>query len=342
MSNGLGSSNGEKVAFKSLIVQESNAENVPITYACRYDDNNQNLPRKSAQVSLHYDLVYPCGMDINDAQKYVAQQLLQSSALAWAILPAAETCNRPVIFNNVWLFGVSSEPRDEVLPDVDCQTLVPGPEECCNVIELNMRFLATGSYDDDVLDDALIRFLRAELSTPELTYELPIQTAPVDPFYDVPNVGIDHEDFTTSSSSQSKSSQKRLLPFGAFFIAALAVLCFGVLLIVVRRYRRRRLNWFQKHENIGEDDEEFHTVTVVTETDDPRIVEQAASVDTPKYAFDLGDTFRNSVMNTVAPTILPVVAAFPPEDSSMDDSWAQTDGTVGSLEERLEEITAEI
>ena len=78
----------------------------------------------------------------------------------------------------------------------------------------------------------------------------------------------------------------------------------------------------------------------------------------PKYAFDLGHSLKRNVMGTYAPTTttIPVVAPypFPPLhptndvldvsacDSEAEDSWAQTDGTVGSLEERLEEITAEI
>lgn len=77
-----------------------------------------------------------------------------------------------------------------------------------------------------------------------------------------------------------------------------------------------------------------------------------------KYAFDLSESFKNDVMGTYGgfgfggrqqpapPTTMQVVAPYPMmEDTSCDseaDSWAQTDGTVGSLEERLEEITAEI
>lgn len=65
-----------------------------------------------------------------------------------------------------------------------------------------------------------------------------------------------------------------------------------------------------------------------------------------KYTFDLSDTFRQGIMGAYAPTTMQVVAPYPLlEDTSCDsevDSWAQTDGTVGSLEERLEEITAEI
>jgi len=74
----------------------------------------------------------------------------------------------------------------------------------------------------------------------------------------------------------------------------------------------------------------------------------------PKYAFDLSQSFKNDVMGTYGgvansnrspPTTMQVVAPYPildETDDSVADSWAQTDGTVGSLEERLEEITAEI
>ena len=75
-----------------------------------------------------------------------------------------------------------------------------------------------------------------------------------------------------------------------------------------------------------------------------------------KYAFDLSQSFKNDVMGTygfggsrshpfAGPTTMPVVAPYPLLDETSDsevDSWAQTDATVGSLEERLEEITAEI
>jgi hypothetical protein len=91
------------------------------------------------------------------------------------------------------------------------------------------------------------------------------------------------------------------------------------------------------------------------------------------YAFDLGQTIKNEIMmkhnnsnsnhknrsrsnsagsgnnvpnnNLHAPTMMEVVAPYPMLEETSDseaDSWAQTDGTVGSLEERLEDITVEI
>jgi len=67
------------------------------------------------------------------------------------------------------------------------------------------------------------------------------------------------------------------------------------------------------------------------------------------YTFDLGDAWRDQVVGAYGydqygPTTIAVVPPYPMEETSDSevDSWAQTDGTVGSLEDRLEEITAEI
>ena len=67
------------------------------------------------------------------------------------------------------------------------------------------------------------------------------------------------------------------------------------------------------------------------------------------YTFDLANSMKNEVMGTYGsshfgPTSMAVVPPYPmqEETDSEVDSWAQTDGTVGSLEEHLEEITAEI
>jgi hypothetical protein len=66
------------------------------------------------------------------------------------------------------------------------------------------------------------------------------------------------------------------------------------------------------------------------------------------YAFDLSEAFKNNVMGTcAAPTVMQVMPPYPIVeetscDSEADDSWAQTDGTVGSIEDRLEVITGEI
>jgi hypothetical protein len=73
------------------------------------------------------------------------------------------------------------------------------------------------------------------------------------------------------------------------------------------------------------------------------------------YAFDLGGSLRRDVLGAYGvspkghrhmqgPTTIEVVPPYPMEETSDSDadSWAQTDGTVGSLEERLDEVRGEI
>lgn len=94
------------------------------------------------------------------------------------------------------------------------------------------------------------------------------------------------------------------------------------------------------------------------------MMQQQEDIPTPSsYTFDLANSLKNDVMGTYGnstgggssdndpyssmmsgPTSMAVVPPYPMDETSDSevDSWAQTDGTVGSLEDRLEEITAEI
>ena len=190
---------------------------------------------------------------------------------------------------------------------------------------------------------------------------------------------------------------------GGFLIASFISVMVGVFIVLFRRHRKsenpRRHGMYDStvddtFREKGEDDDDDFQVTVVN---DPHYnsfpvkrqitcrscITEIENVDldaveselldehddhpvSPKYAFDLGQSFKMKVMGTYAPTTIPVVAPYPmhgnftnvgapPQqqpakndmdlsgcDSEAEDSWAQTDGTVGSLEERLEEITAEI
>jgi hypothetical protein len=87
-----------------------------------------------------------------------------------------------------------------------------------------------------------------------------------------------------------------------------------------------------------------------------------AAVGNYEYTFDLSDAMKLDVMGThardsnflfgnsagaignIGPTSMAVVPPYPMEETSDSeaDSWAQTDATVGSIEDRLEDITAEI
>jgi hypothetical protein len=111
-----------------------------------------------------------------------------------------------------------------------------------------------------------------------------------------------------------------------------------------------------------------------------RSLDQSTSIATPRistrddfdssnlsssYAWDLSNSFHREVMdahagygtvrrsqlphsnanNYYGPTTIEVVPPYPMEETSeseAEDSWAQTDGSVGSLDVHLEQITAEI
>jgi len=166
----------------------------------------------------------------------------------------------------------------------------------------------------------------------------------------------------------------RFTVIGGFVLAGLLAAIVGaVVIIVLRRRRTQRAADVElavaKSGDMGLDDDgtasDGPTLEVDVMSDDypqhPGYGGEAGMVDgvdpyddgfnTPSsYRFDLADSMKHDVMgtygdsDTFGPTSIDVVPPYPMEDTSDSevDSWAQTEGTVGSLEERLEEITAEI
>jgi len=171
--------------------------------------------------------------------------------------------------------------------------------------------------------------------------------------------------------SPAEPGNGKITVTGGFLMGALVAAVLGVGFILYRRYRKRRQTAIAVGDGkVGDDDGTFEhgqsgddepfRVSVLSD-DAPDFINRDTSalsyhsdedvVAPPKYAFDLSQSFKNDVMGTYfrsgpqGPTTMQVVAPYPILDETSDseaDSWAQTDGTVGSLEERLEEITAEI
>jgi hypothetical protein len=206
------------------------------------------------------------------------------------------------------------------------------------------------------------------------------------------------QDATVGAITQqsSEGGDEDITITGGFLIASFIGVMMGVFFVLFRRHRKNEnsgrhiydgaIDDTFREQGENNDDDDFHVTVVndpnynsfpvkrqmtcrscITETEngdgdafesellDNDDMEHPIS---PKYAFDLGQSFKMKVMGTYAPTTIPVVAPYPllnshPAndmdlpvvsscDSEAEDSWAQTDGTVGSIEERLEEITAEI
>jgi hypothetical protein len=365
----------------ALVEEMSNG--VPVTYACEYQTGNDPLATNTfdvVTVEQFYDFVYPCYQDKQEGANYIAEQLLMKAAVAWNILPNGEACTAPQSVYGAWLFGVSSEGPDEFISDFGCQRLTPNitKKECCQVVRSEMKFIPTGGYNKTVLQ----QFVQDQLDAKEPSYSLLFRTASINPIF---NETIPINDASGNLSeptrvasgvqgqvTEKSANREKVTATGGFVIALLSAAFVGFFVILYRRNRKPRASagdTFHKDDDFcnstmeqGPSCEGDYHVTILSEDASSSFLRQHTSfdleedqnfVDMPleeappaKYAFDLGESFKNDVMGTYAPTTMQVVAPYPMmEDTSCDseaDSWAQTDGTVGSLEERLEEITAEI
>lgn len=376
------------------VVEEVNDDGNPIAYGCEYHLGSDlgNLPSfyKVLELEQFYDMVYPCSMqaDKQNAANFVSQQLLKNAAQTWNILPDGNGCVEPQSAYSAWIFGVAQEAPSQFISDFGCQALtIDQVGECCQVVRSTWIFVPTGDVRQQDLQD----FLRLELQQSDLTATLPIRTAPIDADFFLP--GPDEviivattppANANVPSVQEGKSVEytpsRRITVPGTLLITGLVLVTIGVVLIMYRRHRLRRSNGqavkddgTMEHGPSGDD--EPYRVTVLSDDadsyhpnqhhhdiddDDDDELDDLGGVlasTTPKYAFDLGQSFKNDVMSTYGigrspssqatpgPTTMQVVAPYPILDETSDseaDSWAQTEGTVGSLEENLDEITAEI
>jgi hypothetical protein len=358
-----------------LIVQVDD-ESTPWSYACAYQlgDAEYATRYEVAVIEKFYDLVYPCSMPKQNAVKYIAATLLNDAAIAWNILPDGVACMefQETYPYKTWIFGVANG-NHTLITDFGCQKLsVPNPEMCCQVVRAEMQFTPSGGYNKSSLE----QFVEDKLNSEELTASFPsIKTAAIDPAFtevapqnEDPRDNLDTPIPVASVKAQeqnSTESDRDISVVGGFVITGLVMAFLSLIFILVRRRRLRK-------QVTAQDEGELNNirVTVLSDgdasfpnVDSPFVQELAISkVDfgeeddddpySPKnmgaYQFDLGQSFKNNVMGTYnpqnAPTSMHVVAPYALDDTSDSevDSWAQTEGTVGSLEERLEEITAEI
>lgn len=378
----------------NALLEQTNEDELPITYACEYQTGSDPLTTNKfdvVTVEQFYDLVYPCADDKESAANNISEQLLMEAAVLWHLFPDGEACTNPQNAYGAWLFGVSSAGSHEFVSDFGCQRLTPNDtmRECCHVVRSKMQFIPTGGYNATMLK----QFVKDQLDGAETPYSLIFRTASIEPFFvqNQPNDG-GHGNLNEpkrvpggvqagQDPQQSPSNRKITVP-GGFLIALLVAALAGVFFVLYRRNRKERAS---AGDTVGKADDDFCNSTMehglscegdffVTvsaienekanissfqqrfhqkqqrlnssfdemDLDDMPLEEYPPT----KYAFDLGESFKNDVMGTYAPTTMQVVAPYPMmEDTSCDseaDSWAQTDGTVGSLEDRLEEITAEI
>lgn len=354
---------------------------VPVAYECEYHVQTGAISNKTAQeVPSYYDLIYPCDSSINTAISIVASKLLQEIATTFKILPDGTACSIPDTSLPVWLLGLSSEPADSLYSGLSCQKLKPDAAsgQCCSVVYAPMTFWATGN---NVQNHTLMKIVATGMDSGNVTAGTDLEIAYIGSVMAAnggAGAGTDQalgntltaapqSNWTSpslSAAQQQNTTQvksKNFTVIGGVVLGGLVATFLGMVLVLVRRRRMKQHRdtelAISKSEGNIEDGQgsEGPTLEVDVMSDDMPTHHSQRDYDAQddyhpsSYTFDLANCMKNDVMGTYGmqygPTSISVVPPYPMAEETSDsevDSWAQTDGTVGSLEERLEEITAEI
>jgi hypothetical protein len=340
---------------------DENEDNEEITYE-KYDSQNdligyqcpslleKNPNIKDMEMTVYVDLRFPIGDEVSST---VALQVALLGALANEYgISSGKACTDPPETGSSWLIAIKSNKedikREELFPkcrELSFDTLT----EECHVYEAKFTGNAlSGTSMPDV-----------ELAVEDLLSNS--KNLFVDEKYQVQFLGVpqymDYYDDRVSLNPPSNLKEqgveegltdpKTITVLGGLLVAAFCLASFGIIVVLWRRRRtqtRRERNTHDippKQYTIDETDEE-----------EPR----------SPYQYDIGNSFGNQVMGIhssqeqqqqrktqylAQPN--PNQGAYShfhrPQDMMSDsdnDSWAQTDGTIGSLELQLDPITAEI
>jgi hypothetical protein len=281
-----------------------------------------------------------------------------------------------------WIAGAYSNTPDVLVPnDFPCLVAADADQnECCRVVEGAMQFQPSGGYDGDEFRDFVANTLKKSSFTSGESFQTTYRGAIIDYTYtpaETPRDQFESEteddprDTNTSVSgigteTQQTGDDSKVTAMGGALLSGLVVAFIGVLFIVFRRRRQSRYDDEDLEANMSNTDmdaaEGLETLQLDVLSDgnmdrnysprrnQERYIESSSHSNAYEYKFDLSSSMKNDVMGTYGgggPTSMAVTAPYGISGEASDngsevDSWAQTDGTVGSLEDNLDEITAEI
>jgi hypothetical protein len=313
-------------------------------------------------------MLYPCDEDPAKLMNAIAETVLTNVAEYFELLPDGSVCTIPDTLKPLWVIGISSHPPDALEENVECQRLKPNSSSalCCRVVHAPMTFWWT---DRDYQRNEILDVLSVEFNSPQATASA--QAESVTSQYVGAYVASTGEDaqgnlppaISTPEGQKTDSASKtghQMTMTGVSVLVALILVVLGAGFIVILQRRSRRKKQNNVQDTLAKSDD--------THSDGPTLEVDVLSdgcasnsqqiqplpfsfeddmANTPNsYTFDLANSMKLDVLGTYSglPTCMAVVPPYPMEETSDSevDSWAQTDGTVGSLEDRLEEITAEI
>jgi hypothetical protein len=250
----------------------------------------------------------------------------------------------------------------------NCFTIIPPPGRCFDLTPDSTQDCVSyaGTITGYVagVDDTseLLDFMAQAISDGSVTMGTTLQVAFLgtqiqkDEGRDALNAAINAEQAKTASAASANG----FTSVGVILTSALCVAFVGFMIVIFRMRRRRHQQWREEvimatrsHELAMMEEEANNEVPLEYDVDGAVDGQDLSVADFPddqeKYTFDLGDNMKANMMGIhgEASQRRNRISA-PPSDSSHseDDSWAQADATLASLEVRSTRVnldeTAEI
>lgn len=353
----------------NAILEETDGDFIS-SYKCEYHVTMGTITENSGkEIPSYVDFKHPCSasdQEILDSMRFVDSEVLGAVATDFNLLPEGAACTVPDTSLPVWLIGVSTQPDNAIISNLDCQILTTtSSNECCSVIYAPMTWWLT---DAQYEEEEIFAVLKSAYNNDSVTSGTQNEVRYIGAFVEIPNDAASLPPAINKGETPQpqQGNNPVTTTVGAIIITGLVVVFIAVAFVLIRRRRRRLMNReiglaiSKSHDlEMDGDGSDGPTLEVDVMSDDihdmpHNQVRNSYDVHdeymTPSsYTFDLSHSMQSDIMGTYGssrfgPTSMNVVPPYPMEDASDSevDSWAQTDGTVGSLEERLEEITAEI
>jgi hypothetical protein len=321
---------------------------------------------------FYMDFAYPPGQSL-EALQHLQTGLVEAVALEYGISTGA-MCESPPFNGNSWLVQFFSDFTDYSVVQVfdSCRELnSTDPSQGCNVYEAVVTgSILGGSQMGDVME-----YIEALVRGTALTENSAFSVA----FLGVPVEGSVTEEENGNSVGGPSSIQegegltdpgqerKTVTIVGGLLVAAFCCAFIGIILVLWRR-RQQYLNDTHLLKSPSRDLQQYDTEPHISDDPDahPSMDSSPESKEKEVFpnniTFDLGTSFKDQLMgvhghNQGGPSRRPLGHGtmmmsdpygrqMPTHSDASDsdaDSWAQTDGTIGSLENlHLEPITAEV
>eukprot|EP00521_Asterionellopsis_glacialis_P006172 CAMPEP_0195284802 /NCGR_PEP_ID=MMETSP0707-20130614/2878_1 /TAXON_ID=33640 /ORGANISM="Asterionellopsis glacialis, Strain CCMP134" /LENGTH=373 /DNA_ID=CAMNT_0040344201 /DNA_START=34 /DNA_END=1155 /DNA_ORIENTATION=+ len=319
---------------------------------------------------------------VEDASRVLQSNLAMLAAEEYEIIPNGIACMDPPRDKDLWLVGVNAMEPDVPNTDLDdasaCQELVDYPSNYnCHFMTGTMAFSIVGPKT--TLE--LVHFVKDQYRSTQVTFgsKLSMRAKFVATQIDTSAYqGNGRDELPTQISSVQEEVQapvaedEDITIEGGFFVAGLVVVSALFATVMFRRFRRRRNAALAKEvdailEAEQDDDDNDkghardstfdleHSMDATSDEDDDAdlgvgrydIEEDEDMVILPQrqYSFDMGGVMKNELLGVYGDSEVRAtgITTTPSDAESEDvDSWAQTEGSIGSIELHLEPITAEV